>query len=80
MKLEKPDLALMDVHLPQINGYDLVRHIRKDPELRDMRIIMTSGLDVHEECLIAGANDFILKPYMPDHLIRLIRENLALIG
>jgi len=80
MKLEKPDLALMDVHLPQINGYDLVRHIRKDPELRDMRIIMTSGLDVHEECLKAGANDFILKPYMPDHLIRLIRENLALIG
>jgi len=76
LRREKPDLALVDVHLQHANGLDLVTCVRKDPEFKTLRILMTSGLDASAECKQAGANDFILKPYMPDELIQRIRRVL----
>lgn len=76
MRREKPDVALLDVHLHNVSGYDLLRQLRKDRDLRHIRVVMSSGMDVRTECLLAGANDFILKPYMPDDLIRLIRKTI----
>lgn len=73
---EKPRVALMDVHLQNINGFDLLQAIRSDEELKDMYVLMSSGLDLSTECIEKGANDFILKPYMPDELIRKIRLSL----
>lgn len=74
---EKPDVLFMDVHLGQHSGLDFVESIRTDPQFADLRIIMTSGLDVRGECLKRGATDFILKPFMPDDLIAIIRNNRA---
>ena len=74
---EKPDAAMIDVHLPHINGIDLLSRLRKEPELKSIRILMSSGLDKSEECKQAGADDFILKPYMPDELINRIRRVLS---
>ena len=74
---EKPNLVLMDVHLRQYNGIDLLHQIRQEKELAGLRIIMSSGMDVREECRDAGADDFILKPFMPDDLIKRIRETIA---
>lgn len=74
---EKPDVLFMDVHLGQHSGLDFVESIRKDPQFADLRIIMTSGLDVRGECLKRGATDFILKPFMPDDLIAIIRNSRA---
>ena len=73
---EKPDLTLVDVHLQNASGIDLVTNLRKDPDFDTLRILMTSGLDTSDECKQAGANDFILKPYMPDELIQRIRRVL----
>lgn len=73
---EKPDLALLDVHLRQFNGFDLLRQLRNDPVLRSLRVVMASGMDVRQQCLLNGANGFLLKPFMPDDLIRLIRDTL----
>jgi len=73
---EKPDVALVDVHLQQANGIDLLVRVRADPDLRSTRILMSSGLDKSTECKQAGADDFILKPYMPDELIQCIRRVL----
>jgi DNA-binding response OmpR family regulator len=72
---EKPDVVFMDVHLGHHSGMEAVESIRNDPQLADLRIIMTSGLNVREECLRRGANDFILKPFMPDDLLALLRNN-----
>jgi CheY-like chemotaxis protein len=69
----KPDVVLMDVHLGELNGVDLVRQMRQIPELESVKVIMSSGMHKADECLAAGADDFLLKPYMPDELIRRLR-------
>ena len=70
---ENPDALLMDVHLGQQSGMDIVQAIRKNPALANVRIVMTSGLNVKEECLKHGANHFLMKPFMPDDLLKLLK-------
>jgi len=74
IKLEKPTLILLDVHLRFINGIELLRAIRKDEALKATLVIMSSGMDVRTQCEEEGADDFILKPYMPDELILKINQ------
>jgi CheY-like chemotaxis protein len=69
-----PEVTLMDVNLRKLNGMDLLRELRKDPQLDKIKVIMCSGMDMRQDCLQAGANDFMLKPYMPDDLINAIRK------
>jgi len=71
---EKPDVLIMDIHLRTHNGIDITRSIRSLPDLNDLKIILTSGMEQSSKSLAAGANSFLLKPYMPDDLIRLLRE------
>jgi DNA-binding response OmpR family regulator len=68
IRCEKPDVLLIDIYLGDRNGMDVVRQIRETPDMKDLRIIMVSGIDKTEECLAAGANAFLLKPYMPEEL------------
>ena len=77
IRQEEPALVLLDVHLRHINGLDLLNQMRAENDLAGLRVIMSSGMDLSEQCKQAGANAFILKPYMPDELIRRIRETLA---
>jgi DNA-binding response OmpR family regulator len=77
IRQEKPSLILLDVHLRQFNGLDLLRQIRQEVELQPLRVIMSSGMDMRDRCMAAGANDFILKPYMPDELIKRIRNTVG---
>jgi DNA-binding response OmpR family regulator len=71
---EKPDVLFMDVHLRQQSGMDIVSSIRKTPELSGVRVVMTSGLNVKDECLSRGANHFLLKPFMPDDLLKVLKQ------
>ena len=71
---EKPHALFMDVHLGGQSGMEILEAIRKQQELSDVRIVMTSGLNVKEECLNRGANAFLLKPFMPDDLIRALKQ------
>lgn len=75
------DLILLDVYLQtegdqQINGYQILDTIRKKPEWREIRVLMTSGEDLREQAIEAGADGFILKPYLPDELVDLIQSHL----
>jgi CheY-like chemotaxis protein len=72
--LERPQIALIDVNLAKGNGLDLARAIRREPEIKDTCILMTSGLFMEKESLQAGANGFIQKPFMPDELMKLIED------
>jgi DNA-binding response OmpR family regulator len=76
LRREMPDAALVDVHLQNVSGLDLLTRLRQEPDISSTRILMSSGLDKSIECKQAGANDFILKPYMPDDLIQRIRRVL----
>jgi DNA-binding response OmpR family regulator len=73
---DKPDLVIMDVFLTNGDGIELLRQLRSTPEFKSLPVIMTSGMDVADQCLEAGANGFMLKPYSPPDLIDMIRENL----
>lgn len=76
LKDDRPDLVIMDVFLTNVDGIDLLRQVRATTGFERLPIIMTSGMDVSDQCLEAGANGFMLKPYSPPDLIDLIRSNL----
>jgi CheY-like chemotaxis protein len=71
---EAPEILLMDVHLRQLNGVELLQAIRKDRVYDAIGIIMSSGSDMRDRCLESGADAFILKPYMPEELIQKINQ------
>lgn len=75
---ERPDVLLMDVHLGRQSGIEIVESIRKNPQIADVRVVMTSGFNVKEECLRRGADDFLLKPFMPADLIGILKRNNSL--
>jgi CheY-like chemotaxis protein len=70
---EKPNSLLMDVNIGKQNGLDLVQAIRNDPANTNLNIVMASGYNLKEECLQRGANHFLLKPFMPDDLLKLLK-------
>ena len=76
VRKEHPDLLLLDVHLPQANGLDVLDQVRGNDETKDLKVVMTSGLDLELECKNHGADDFLLKPYMPDDLLGILKRNL----
>lgn len=67
--VEQPRAVLLDVHLTYSNGIDLLIKIKQESRLKDMFVLLTSGMDLRKECLENGADGFLLKPYMPDDLI-----------
>lgn len=71
---EKPDALFMDVHLGEQSGMQILQEIRSNKDLENVRVVMTSGLDVRDQCIRSGANAFLLKPFMPDDLIRVLRQ------
>jgi CheY-like chemotaxis protein len=74
IRIEQPEVLLIDILLGECNGMDVVKQIRKEKEWKDLKIIVASGIERAKECLEAGANDFLLKPYSPDDLFGLLRS------
>lgn len=70
---QKPDLFLLDVSMPEIDGYALCRHLKEDWDTQDIPVYFVSGHDDIETRLIcyeAGGDDFIIKPFEPAELQR----------
>jgi CheY-like chemotaxis protein len=77
VKANKPDVLLLDVHLPTVNGLDVLDQLRSDPDTELVSVVMTSGLNLEAECMRHGANEFLLKPYMPDDLLGILKRNIS---
>lgn len=71
-----PDVVLMDVHLVDQSGLEILDTIRAAKDIGKVHVVMSSGSNVKEECLAHGADGFILKPYMPDDLITLLKQSV----
>ena len=68
---------MIDIFLGDLNGLEVVRRIRQSSDLSGLFIIMVSGIDKTGECLAAGANDFLLKPYMPEELFEIDQDKIV---
>lgn len=71
---ENPDVILLDVHLGPQNGLDILDSICNSQDTSATRVVMSSGSNVREECMHRGAYGFLLKPYMPDELITILKQ------
>ena len=76
-KIEKPDLILMDVVMPGINGYQATRTISRDEVTRNIPIIMTTSKDAETDKIWGmrqGAFDYMTKPLDMDELLKKIKD------
>lgn len=76
---QKPALILLDINMPDINGYELCKMLRNSSFLKDIPIIMLTGRDGIVDKLRAkmvGATDYLTKPFDPQQLINTIENNL----
>jgi two-component system cell cycle response regulator DivK len=76
----RPDLILMDIQIPIIDGYEATRRIKADPALRSIPIIAVTShaLDGGEQkARAAGCDDFVAKPYSPRQLLAKIRQYIG---
>jgi two-component system, cell cycle response regulator DivK len=76
---ERPDLILMDIQLPLLDGYEATRQIRADPALRTTPIIVITSYALsgdEAKAHAAGCDGYVSKPYSPRLLLAKIREYL----
>ncbi|MFA5859868.1 MAG: response regulator [Elusimicrobiota bacterium] len=81
--LEKttPDLAVLDVMLPDIDGITLCQEIKHDPKKKDVPVIMMTALSdrtTYHDALLFGATDYIVKPFEMKELLEKVNKALAL--
>ncbi len=77
--VRRPDLILMDIQMPILDGYDATRRIKADPTLRAIPIIVVTSYALsgdEERALAAGCDAYIAKPYSPRQLLARVREFL----
>jgi CheY-like chemotaxis protein len=75
LKTFKPDLILMDIQLPKIDGLQLTRMLRADPEFKKTIIIAVTSFAMkgdEDKALAAGCDDYVTKPIDPDKFLALI--------
>ncbi len=73
---EAMDFVLMDIMMPEMDGYECMRELRKQPQFRDLPIVALTAKAMKEDrqkCIDAGANDYIAKPVDVDRLLSLMR-------
>ena len=76
----RPDLILMDIQLPVMDGYEAAKRIKSNPEMKEVPVIaMTAYALAGDEgkALAAGCNAYVTKPYSPRALLAKVREYLA---
>jgi len=77
---QRPDLILMDIQLPIMDGYEATRRIKADPALKSIPIIAVTSYALsgdETKAREAGCDDFVPKPYSPRQLMAKIRQYLS---
>ena len=75
-----PDLILLDVHLPDIDGYEVCRKLKLEETTREIPIVFITSMDSERERVQgfeAGAEDYVVKPFYPGELLARVKAHLA---
>lgn len=82
VKAEMPDLILLDVMMPDMDGFEVAQHLKKEPETAGIPIIFLTALNSTGDIVKGfqvGANDFISKPFNKEELLIRVRHQISLI-
>lgn len=82
-KVEVPDLIMMDVRMPKMNGYEACKKIKQEAHLQHIPVVFLSAKGQESEVaagLEAGAQEYLLKPFSPDQLTEKVNAILKSIG
>jgi two-component system, cell cycle response regulator DivK len=77
---QRPDLILMDIQLPVMDGYEATRRIRTDPKMKEVPIIAVTSYALagdEAKALAAGCDAYVTKPYSPRALLGKVRDYLG---
>lgn len=80
---ERPDLVLLDVMMPKMNGFEVCESVRADPGARDAHIVLLTAKGQEYDRMRgaeAGADTYVTKPFNPDSLLAMARGVLGLDG
>ena len=79
-KSDRPDIILMDIQMPVMDGYEATRRIKADPSLTQIPVVAVSSFAMkgdEEKARAAGCDHYVTKPYSPIQLLRMIRGYLG---
>ncbi|MBR4213599.1 MAG: response regulator [Bacteroidales bacterium] len=79
---QKPDLILLDLMMPVVDGFEVIRRLKENPETADINIVILSALNSNEDVVKGfslGANDFIMKPIIMERLLTCVSTQLQLV-
>jgi DNA-binding NtrC family response regulator len=74
VRSQQPDVLLLDVYLSHQSGLDVLDELQSSEDTSGVRVIMSSGASVRDECMQRGAFGFLPKPYMPDDLVEILKQ------
>lgn len=78
-KTIRPDIILLDVEMPRMTGIECCRHIKSDPDLKHIPVIMVTATNRIEECLKAGCDDFWRKPIREGDFLTGIKKHVLIV-
>ena|SRR3989338_3148002 len=80
IKEKKPDLILLDIILPKMDGFEILKAIKNEKELKDIPVILLTNLSQKDEVkkgLDLGANDYLIKAhFMPSEVVKKIKQTI----
>ena len=79
IKSQQPDLVLLDIMMPRIDGYEVAQRLRADPATASLPIIMLSAKAQDEDIrkgVEVGVDEYVTKPFTPDHLVQVVAKYL----
>jgi len=82
IRKERPQAVFLDIMMPKMNGYEVCRAVKADPELKDTIIVLLTakGQEVdRKKGLEIGAYDYMTKPFDPDEVVDLAKELLQIV-
>ncbi|NTV52367.1 MAG: response regulator [Candidatus Firestonebacteria bacterium] len=80
LEKKRPDLMLLDILMPGLNGYELCAEVRRQPRYQGMKIVFLTALGNlgdPQRGIMAGADDYIIKPFDPDELLSKVRDMIG---